>query len=258
MLPQARFVVGSTQVVVSLHGVAIAIGVAAGALLACRRHADPGADRGLALAAVAVVAVAALAGARVLFALVHGGDGFWTGGLASTGGVAAGLAAAWSAARVARRPAEALLDAVVPAGLLALAVGRLGCFVAGCCYGRPTALPWGVVFPELGPPARHPLQLYSAAADVALLLALPARARVAGEIACRGLLGFGVLRCALECFRDAGATDFVVRGWLTLPQAAGLALALAASFAVRGLRAHGPSTMAPARRAARAWPTRKR
>lgn len=44
-----------------------------------------------------------------------------------------------------------------------VAIGRLGCFVAGCCYGRETTLPWGVVFPEQGALPRHPTQLYEAA-----------------------------------------------------------------------------------------------
>ncbi len=44
-----------------------------------------------------------------------------------------------------------------------IAVGRLGCFVAGCCYGRVTSLPWGTVFPQHGPLPRHPTQLYEAA-----------------------------------------------------------------------------------------------
>lgn len=44
-----------------------------------------------------------------------------------------------------------------------VAVGRLGCFVAGCCYGRPTSLPWGVVFPGIDGVPRHPAQLYEAA-----------------------------------------------------------------------------------------------
>jgi len=44
-----------------------------------------------------------------------------------------------------------------------VAVGRLGCFVAGCCYGCVTTLPWGVVFPQHGSLPRHPTQLYEAA-----------------------------------------------------------------------------------------------
>ncbi len=254
MLPELRVVVGATQVSVSLHALAIVVGVAAGALLAARRHDDPA----LALATIAVVGVAALVGARALFALLHGGGGFWTGGLASIGGIAAGLAAAWMVARIAHASAAALLDVIVPAGLLALAIGRIGCFLGGCCYGSPTPLPWGVVFPEVGPPARHPLQLYSAVADIALLGVLRARAASAGDVACRGLVGFGLLRSGLELLRDAGTTDMLAPGWLTLPQAAALGLAVAAAFAARRLRAQGPSTMPPARRTFRAWPTRKR
>ena len=235
MLPALRVVVGGTQVVVSLHGLAIVLGVGAGALLAVRRAREP------AVVAVAAVAAASLAGGHALFALVHGGG---AGGLASTGGIAAGLGVAVIVARLARRPAGELLDTLVPAGLLALAIGRVGCFLAGCCYGRPTALPWGVVFPALGPPARHPLQLYSAAGDLLLLLLLPRRARVPGAVARRGCLGFGCLRAALETLRDPATTDAIPGGWLTLPQAAALLLALAAAC----LRPREPSIYASPRR----------
>jgi phosphatidylglycerol:prolipoprotein diacylglycerol transferase len=45
----------------------------------------------------------------------------------------------------------------------AVGIGRLGCFYAGCCYGTPTNLPWGVVFPNVDSLPRHPAQLYEAA-----------------------------------------------------------------------------------------------
>jgi phosphatidylglycerol:prolipoprotein diacylglycerol transferase len=45
----------------------------------------------------------------------------------------------------------------------AIGVGRLGCFSAGCCYGTPTSLPWGVVFPRVDQLPRHPTQLYESA-----------------------------------------------------------------------------------------------
>lgn len=45
---------------------------------------------------------------------------------------------------------------------LAVAVGRLGCYYAECCYGTPTSLPWGVVFPTVDDVPRHPTQLYEA------------------------------------------------------------------------------------------------
>jgi phosphatidylglycerol:prolipoprotein diacylglycerol transferase len=245
VLPQLRFVLGATHVVVSLHALAIVIGVLAGTLLALRRARDPASV----LAAVAAVTVAALLGAHALFLLLRGErGGVWTGGLASTGGVAAGLAAAALVSRIVRRPAREVLDAIVPAGLLALGIGRLGCFLAGCCYGRPTTLPWGIVFPALGPPPRHPLQLYSAAADLCLVLLLPRRSAVAGVVACRACLCFGLVRAALEWLRDPAATDALVRGVLTLPQGAAVLLAGGALFLERRLRHAGPSTMPPARR----------
>ena len=43
---------------------------------------------------------------------------------------------------------------------VAVAIGRLGCFRAGCCYGEPTDLPWGVVFPTIDSLPRHPTQIY--------------------------------------------------------------------------------------------------
>lgn len=45
----------------------------------------------------------------------------------------------------------------------AIAIGRIGCFVGGCCFGTPTSLPWGVVFPQVDQLPRHPVQLYEAA-----------------------------------------------------------------------------------------------
>src|SRR5439155_1506335 len=100
------------------------------------------------------------------------------------------------------------------------------------------------VFPGIGPPARHPLQLYSAVGDLLLCLLLPRRARVPGAVARRGCIGFGCLRAALETLRDPATTDVIPGGWLTLPQAAALLLALAAV----SLRPREPSIMPPDRR----------
>ena len=247
MLPALRVVLGGTQIAVSLHGLAIVLGVGAGARLAVRRAREPA----VVAAAVAAVAAASLVGAHALFALLRGRG---AGGLASTGGIAAALAAVFVVARATRRPAAELLDALVPAGLLALAIGRLGCFLAGCCYGRPTALPWGVVFPALGPPARHPLQLYSAAGDLLLVLLLPRRGRLSGAVARRGCIGFGCLRAALETLRDAATTDPIPGGWVTLPQAAALLLALAGVC----LRPREPSIYSSRPEEPCAWPMRRR
>jgi len=54
----------------------------------------------------------------------------------------------------------------------AIGVGRLACFVGGCCYGTPTQLPWGVVFPAVDYMPRHPTQLYEAAFHLIAAIAL--------------------------------------------------------------------------------------
>ncbi|TMB38062.1 MAG: hypothetical protein E6J55_25335 [Deltaproteobacteria bacterium] len=249
--PELAFTLAGARVAVSSHALAVALGVAAGFALALRRARNPTP----ALAAAAATAVAALAGAHWLFRAMHGGEGrFWSGGLASTGGVATGLGAVWVTARLTRRPARELLDALAPAGILALAIGRIGCFLAGCCYGRPSAVPWAVVFPDLGPPARHPLQLYSAASDLGLLLLLSPSRAAPGTVARRACIGLGLVRFALEILRDPGATDALVAGWLTLPQAGALLLVAGAAL---GLRVPAPFDYGIAAEDERACPTRR-
>lgn len=69
---------------------------------------------------------------------------------------------------------------------VAVAIGRLACFTAGCCYGTPTALPWGVRFARAGDHfARHPTQLYEAAFHLsvaALLFMLQQQGRFRGQL----------------------------------------------------------------------------
>src|SRR3989442_10428096 len=90
----------------STHGLTAAAGFLAGAALMARRAQQPE----LALTVAAVVAVSALGGARLLFHVLHGPGS----GLASMGGIAAGLGAAWALARLTRRPLSALLEPLAP------------------------------------------------------------------------------------------------------------------------------------------------
>ena len=129
------------------------------------------------------------------------------------GGLLASVATAFVLVRRFRLPWWRTADAFAPAIALGQAIGRQGCFAAGCCWGEPTALPWGVRFTERGHEvtgvpvgvALHPTQLYESFAALAILLLLlwlHRRKKFDGQV----VLAYGVLyaaaRFAIEFFRD--------------------------------------------------------
>jgi len=111
-------------------------------------------------------------------------------------------------------------DAFAPGIALGQAIGRQGCFAAGCCWGKPANLPWGVEFTELGHAVTgvplgvhlHPTQLYESFAALAIfffLLWLHRRKRFGGQV----ILAYGVLyaltRFTIEFFRDDPRGDIL-------------------------------------------------
>jgi len=194
--------------------VLVTLGVLAGMLVTARRSPRPASGAVVA----AGVAVVSLAGAHALFVSLRGGPfGVWSGGLTSTGGIVVGLGITWLVARLRGGAPAPLFDAIVPAGLVALGIGRLGCFLGGCCVGRPSDLPWALVVPTLGGPPRHPLPLYSAALDFGVAVAAMRLGAPPGRAALVGLAGFALARFALEFLRDPAATD-PLPGGMTLAQ----------------------------------------
>jgi phosphatidylglycerol:prolipoprotein diacylglycerol transferase len=88
---------------------------------------------------------------------------------------------------------------------VAVAIGRLACFVGGCCFGTPTSLPWGVRFSRSGDDlARHPTQLYEAAFHLAmagLLLVLQRRGLLRGQLIKLYILAYLAYRFLTELIR---------------------------------------------------------
>jgi phosphatidylglycerol:prolipoprotein diacylglycerol transferase len=171
----------------------------------------------------------------------------WEGGLVFYGGV---IAAGAFALRFARREGGSPPGSPISSPLPSRSVtrfGRLGCYAAGCCYGKEVGgamSEWGVRFPPgsvafeqytragLSPsaftPRLHPTQLYEAAGELViftLLLALRGRARSRPGALLLGYLGlYALLRFVVEIFRGDYARKFVVgfetphlAAWLHLP-----------------------------------------
>lgn len=116
-----------------------------------------------------------------------------------------------------RVPIGNLFDLAAPLVPVGQAIGRFGCLFAGCCYGKPTDLPWGITFTHehtlavpRGVPL-HPTQiyemLYSAALAVFLIWYRPRR-RFRGEVALIFLTAFPIFRIVLDMFRNDPK-----RGW---------------------------------------------
>lgn len=140
------------------------------------------------------ILIAVVVGSRLFYVAFHWSEfendligiiAFWRGGLAGLmfyggflGGILAGIIFVWRN----KLPVRPLLDAIMPAILLGEGFTRIGCFLNGCCFGKPTSCFTGVVFPMTSPAGAtypqqtiHPTQLYSSAAGflmfgVALLL----------------------------------------------------------------------------------------
>ena len=176
---------------------------------------------------------------------------FWEGGLVSYGGIIGGFLGATLYLWWNRVPYGAAADLVLLYVPLGHALGRLGCFFNGCCFGCPTEMPWGVVYPEgtqirdylfktqlanglietgaTQPLPVHPTQLYSALGllliFVILLLWYPRR-RFNGVflIVYPGL--YGLMRFTMEWFR--GDTPLTQWGTLTRSQLISLILAVSA------------------------------
>jgi prolipoprotein diacylglyceryltransferase len=201
MQPTIHWHLAHWHLAISLYDTMLALAVVVALAIAVRRSAQPDA----ALLAAPLALVAGMAAAEWWHLALHAAPG-----LSSMGGVAGALGAIAVVAPLLGLSRRALLDAIAPAALVGFAIGRVGCFCAGCCYGTPTTLAWGVVLDALGPPARHPVQLVEAALDL-VAAGWAVRGRGLGIASGRAMLGYAVVRLVVEPLRDPVSADVVGR-----------------------------------------------
>ena len=160
---------------------------------------------------------------------IIGSDGFVV-----YGGIIGGILAAWLYCKVAKLKFIKYFDLVMPSVALAQGFGRIGCFLAGCCYGRETTSRFGVVFPEGGlAPAGVkliPTQLISSAGDFLIMIVLLLYYRknkkdgTPGNVGFLYMLLYGVGRFLVEFLRNdnrGGAWMFSTSQWISMVIVAG-------------------------------------
>ena len=247
----------------SLHsyGVMVLLGMAVALVTACARA--PRVERFDMFAFGALAIAGGLGGAAGLYAIVHWRavlaaplDFLRAPGMVFYGGFIGGAGAGLWYARRYRLPLPLLADLAAPSLALGHAVGRIGCFLGGCCFGLPTHAPLGMMFLAEETPAGvlcrrvgriHPVQLYESAGlfTIALVLFLaerPLARRAKGLVFTVYLLLYAVLRLGTEQFRgDLDERGQLFPGLATSETLALVLLAVGVGLVVQLKRARGSS-----------------
>jgi phosphatidylglycerol:prolipoprotein diacylglycerol transferase len=191
--------------------------------------------------------IGGMVGAKLLWVAEHLGEEPFLdlllsrGGMSWFGGFAGGVVAGVWVMRRKHLPILRVIAAATPALAVGHAIGRIGCFLVGDDYGRPTNLPWGVAFPQGLPPtdvAVHPTQLYEALALVPLawlLIRWRRNGRSDTFVVGIYLAAAGAIRFAIEFIR----IDVRVVGPLSVAHLGSLA-AIAAGVIVLARERHVP------------------
>jgi len=231
------------------YGLLVSIGVLTGLWISVRNSEKQGIDPEHAWNFGILVVLAGIIGAKALYILVD-----WTyysshpreifsfatlqaGGVFSGGLIAAFIAAAWYI-RKHDMPALATCDAFAPGLAMGHAIGRVGCFAAGCCYGKPTNHFWGVTFTNplaqlwVGTPlneALEPTQLIESAAELlifAILTWLLHRKKFDGQVFGTYLFLYGIARYFIEFLRGDPGRGSVFGGIMSGTQLIAIGLVI--------------------------------
>jgi phosphatidylglycerol:prolipoprotein diacylglycerol transferase len=187
----------------------------------------------------------ALVGARAAHVLLVEPARYWAqpallldltqSGLVFYGGLGAGALVLLRFCRAHGLSPWTMGDIFAPATAFGLVFGRLGCLGAGCCYGKPTGLPWAVRYhhrghipDELLATSLHPSPLYEAALALALFVGLSrlrARGHAPGQVLLAFIGAYGLGRAALEVLRADAERGLYLGGYLSTSQIIGLACA---------------------------------
>jgi phosphatidylglycerol:prolipoprotein diacylglycerol transferase len=244
------------------YGFLVSLGVLLGLWISVRNSQKQGIDPDNAWNLGILVVLAGIIGAKVLLIVndwsyytSHPREIFSLGTLQAGGVFSGGLIAALAASvwymRRHRMPMLGTCDAFAPGLALGHAIGRVGCFAAGCCYGKPTNAFWGVTFTNplaeywVGTPLHkslEPTQLFEAAVELVnffLLTWLFARKKFDGQVIAAYLFLYGIARFFLEFLRDDPGRGEVFGGVMSGTQLIAIGLVVAGGI-IYWLRSGSP------------------
>jgi phosphatidylglycerol---prolipoprotein diacylglyceryl transferase len=259
------FTIGSFSV--PTYGVLVALGFLAGLYLVGRLSLRAGLDADKMTNLGVYVALAAILGAKVFMILTNLGyyleqpsrifslSSLQAGGV-FYGGLLAALAVAVWYSRTSKLPPLQTADVLAPAVAIGHSIGRLGCFAAGCCWGKPSSLPWAVAFTDpvahdfVGVPLNiplHPTQIYEALGTFivgVVLLRLFSKPHPPGSIVGWYLVLYSSFRFGVEFLRAETERLFPFDGPFSTTQWIALLLVAAGVFLLIKQKDQPPVRMA--------------
>ncbi|MFH2033386.1 MAG: prolipoprotein diacylglyceryl transferase [Candidatus Margulisiibacteriota bacterium] len=194
------------------YGLMIALAFVAGIFVAIKAAKREGVSTEAVLDITLAVIISAIVGARIFYIIEFWRDFsvdplsmfmVWHGGLVFYGGLLFAIVAVIIASRIKNILLWKTLDIAAPAAALGYAIGRIGCFLNGCCYGVICDLPWAVKFPELLG-RRHPTQIYASICGLlifAVLMYLGKRKMFNGQVFLAGVFLYSIYRFNIEFIR---------------------------------------------------------
>ncbi len=245
------FTIGSFSL--PTYGVLVALGFLTGLYVASRLARSAGLDVDKVNNLGIYLALSAILGAKLLLIAQNAGyymqnpgrlfslSSLQAGGVFYGGLLAALVVAVWYPRHVGL-PVLQTADVFAPAVAVGHSIGRLGCFAAGCCWGKPSDAPWAVVFTNplahdfVGVPLGihlHPTQLYESFGTFLIALFLLARFRkphLPGTILGLYLVIYSAFRFGVEFLRDASERAFPFDGPFSVTQWVALALVVAGAW----------------------------
>jgi phosphatidylglycerol:prolipoprotein diacylglycerol transferase len=225
------------------YGVMAAIGLVVGLIINVNLARRDGIDEDFAWNLGLISILAGVVGSKLLlvinepsylshpFSLTQAG-GVWYGGFIAA--VSVGLLYV----ALNKKPLLTTLDAFVPGIAFGHGVGKLGCFAAGCCYGKPTDMPWGVTFTNplaaslVGTPLNvrmHPTQIYEFMAEMAVFAVVMwtwKHKKFSGQVFGTYAVLYGIARFWLESYRDDPERGSVFGGLMTVTQLISIVLVI--------------------------------